>query len=95
MTRNRRLSRAQIEQVARRVNAPEGQLVVFSRDGVVLHTHHEQRGTLALHDEIYSARRTAGEIEIAVERTPSQPGQELLSVGASSHAGKPDWDEWI
>ncbi len=62
--RSRRLTRAQIEQVARRMNAPEGQLIVFSRDGVVLHTDAEQRGTLALHQEIYSARRIGSEIEM-------------------------------
>ncbi len=51
------------------MNAPEGQLVVFSRDGVVLHTDAERRGTLALHDEIYAARRIGSEIEI--QRIPN------------------------
>lgn len=60
------LTPAQIEMVARRINAPVGQRIVFSRDGVVLHTDTEQRGTLALHGETYAARRTGA--DIAIER---------------------------
>ena len=63
MSRTTRLTRDQIEQVARRMNAPEGQVVVFSRHGVLLHTHAEQQGTLAFHDEIYSTRRVGSTIE--------------------------------
>lgn len=64
MDSSSRLTSDQIEQVARRVNAPEGQRIVFSRHGVLLHTHAEQRGTLASHEEIYSARRVSDGIEL-------------------------------
>ena len=64
MTSNAGLTRAQIEQVARRLHAPEGQRIVFSRDGVVLHTDAQQQGTLSLHEEIYAARRVGREIEV-------------------------------
>lgn len=64
------LTPAQIELVARRIHAPEGQRIVFSRDGVVLHTDAEQRGTLAQHGETYSARRTGGDIEIELITAP-------------------------
>lgn len=60
------LTPAQIELVARRINPPEGRRIVFSRDGVVLHTDTERRGTLALHGETYAARRTGA--HIATER---------------------------
>lgn len=60
------LTPAQIELVARRINPPEGHRIVFSRDGVVLHTDTEQRGTLARHGETYAARRTGD--DIAIER---------------------------
>lgn len=63
-TLNAGLTPAQIELVARRINAPEGKRIVFSRDGMVLHTDAEQRGTLALHGETYAARREGSRIEI-------------------------------
>ncbi len=81
MSRNARLTRDQIEQVARRMNAPEGQLIVFSRDGVILHTHAEQRGTLAFHDEIYAARRVVDGIEL--ERIPAVQATDVLRPGGT------------
>lgn len=73
MSRNSALSRAQMEQVASRVSAPAGQVLVFSRDGVILHTDAEQRVTLALHDEVYSVRQVGGGIEF--ERIASNAPQ--------------------
>lgn len=58
------LTAAQIELAARRINAPEGKRVVFSREGMVLHTDAEQRGTLALHGETYAATREGSVMHI-------------------------------
>lgn len=64
------LTQAQAEQVARRLNPREGQSVLFSAVGVVLHTTNEIDGALAM-GEVYRAVKSEGSLTVTALRGPS------------------------
>lgn len=54
------LSRAQADDVAKRLNPREGQQIVFSRSGVVLHLAFEREAAIEEQGTVYVAQRVDG-----------------------------------
>lgn len=67
MRHQKALTQAQADQVARRLNPREGQAVLFSASGVVLHTTTEIDGALAS-GEVYRAVNRDGSLTVTTVR---------------------------